>query len=283
MEVKIEIITPEKAREYLKMNTHNRRVDRSHVEFIKRLMSKGQWIQNGDTIRISLKNVLFDGQHRLIALSELENVSFPFIVVTGLDDIAMNTIDCNCKKRTAADYFELAGIKNANICASIVSQYCRLLNNWGAFTGGSTSGNCKSIKRYSIQEMVDVYFSYDDLIADIVPLARKIYNDKRLITKSDAGGTMLYLIAELGYDFDFVKKFFEEINDLNEGNAAGLLGKILLKDKIMTNKLTSFYKSQIFIKAWNYYVNGKEVKILKYDFESEGKLKFIANTKLNLK
>lgn len=60
-------ITPEKAKTLLVMNTKNRKLSRKLVQKYASDMAAGRWPYNGDPIRVSVSNVLLDGQHRLEA------------------------------------------------------------------------------------------------------------------------------------------------------------------------------------------------------------------------
>lgn len=53
LSVKVETITPELAREYLKANTFNRELNEKTVNSYVRQIKEGQWKLNGETIAFS--------------------------------------------------------------------------------------------------------------------------------------------------------------------------------------------------------------------------------------
>ena len=65
---KMVLITPEIAREMLKLNVSNRPLNRVTVNWYAQQMLNGHWTISGQTISISDRNTLMDGQHRLQAV-----------------------------------------------------------------------------------------------------------------------------------------------------------------------------------------------------------------------
>jgi hypothetical protein len=47
------------------------------------------------------------------------------------------------------------------------------------------------------------------------------------------------------------------------------LRNILTRDSLSTRKMNNSFKMSVIIKAWNAFVGGKEIKVLKYDPERE--------------
>lgn len=85
MNIRQETITPEKAREYLGMNTNNyRTVNKSRVDSYAADMVSGRWQFNGETIKFNSKGELVDGQHRLNAIVKA-NIPVNMIIVTDCE------------------------------------------------------------------------------------------------------------------------------------------------------------------------------------------------------
>lgn len=63
-----EMITPVKAAEYLALNKNNRKLNEATVERYVNMMSKGEWIMNGEPICFDRYGNLVNGQHRLTAI-----------------------------------------------------------------------------------------------------------------------------------------------------------------------------------------------------------------------
>ena len=69
MNMKYEIITPSKAKEYLAYNICNyRNVDHYRVNTYANDMLSGAWQDNGESIKFGVDGKLLDGQHRLLAI-----------------------------------------------------------------------------------------------------------------------------------------------------------------------------------------------------------------------
>lgn len=115
MDVKIELITPEVAQEYLNKNSSNRKMNKHIVEQYTNAMKSSQWISNGDTIRFSNNDRLIDGQHRLKAIIS-SGRSYNMVVMRGLPEEAFKTIDTG-KKRSRSDVLHIAGFVNTSALA----------------------------------------------------------------------------------------------------------------------------------------------------------------------
>jgi hypothetical protein len=116
MQIEIATITPEQAKRMLARNHKNRPLNPHHVSRMSIDMQKGNWIVNGDAIRLSDSGDLMDGQHRLNACVS-SGVSFDTLIVRGLKEDAARTIDGG-RKRSVADKFNMDGVKNAKALAT---------------------------------------------------------------------------------------------------------------------------------------------------------------------
>ena len=104
---KVEKITPELAREYLKKNTDNyRKLARGTVRNYAEDIKNGRWELNGETIVFAESGVLQDGQHRLAAIIQA-NKPADILVVRGVkDDVQVRNIG---KRRTDVDVLNAEG------------------------------------------------------------------------------------------------------------------------------------------------------------------------------
>lgn len=112
----IELITPDKAKEYLAHNTNNRNLRTAHVQKLAGDIKHGRWVYNGATIVFNGDGTLLDGQHRLAAIIEA-GTPVPITVVRGVAKSAMPTIDANVA-RTASDAINLTGASYAHRIAA---------------------------------------------------------------------------------------------------------------------------------------------------------------------
>lgn len=101
MNTQIETIGPELAKTYLKNNTANRNVRRTHVKWLAGMMSRGQWKLTHQGIAFDLAGRLIDGQHRLMAIIEA-GVPVELVVTRGVETSGFYVCDL-AVGRTAAD------------------------------------------------------------------------------------------------------------------------------------------------------------------------------------
>ena len=107
IEARVERITPVTALKMLEMNKINRGVRQSHVSFLARQMSEGQWVMTGEPITVDVDGNLANGQHRLWAVVE-SGVAIDVLVVRGVPREAQEKSD-QVYARTAANTLELIG------------------------------------------------------------------------------------------------------------------------------------------------------------------------------
>ncbi len=119
VQVRIETITPEIAKELLQNQARNRKWKRSEIDNHKSEMTQGNWQINGQTIVINNRGQMVDGQHRLMALIE-SGMTLPFIVVRGVAQEAVKTIDVG-RKRSMGDIFQMQGVYNSRRNKSIIT------------------------------------------------------------------------------------------------------------------------------------------------------------------
>ncbi len=127
-------VTPDLAREWTVLNTRNRNVRYTRVAQLARDMRAGNWMLNGESIKIAVDGTILDGQHRLYACMQAE-VPFETLVVRGLPVEAQDTIDTGAV-RSMADQFTLRGEVSANRLAAIARWAFKWMH--GVRTKGAT-------------------------------------------------------------------------------------------------------------------------------------------------
>ena len=155
----IVMVTPDMATRWLTCNTHNRKVRQSVVARYRADMEAGLWTMAADPIRFDRDGILIDGQHRLIALSELpEVVTIPFLVVRGLPPESQGVMDQGTK-RTPGDQLGLLGVKNSNQVAAAVKKYI-VWRNGLMFRDQKVAGQITSpqIEQWVTEHAEDVAF-----------------------------------------------------------------------------------------------------------------------------
>lgn len=82
--MRIEVITPDVAGEYLALNTRNRAIRKAHLEDLTKAMRAGAWVLNGQPIIFDDDGVLVFGGRRMMAARSL-----------GWVEIEARVIDCD--------------------------------------------------------------------------------------------------------------------------------------------------------------------------------------------
>ena len=269
---RVQTITPEIASEYLKKNTLNRPINKITVGDYASQMEKGLWKLNGEPIIISSTGNVIDGQHRLSACVN-SGKSFDTLVVEGVDASVFDTIDTG-RIRTLADIFNIMGVKSANRTSSVISAYFNLKKSNVNMNIDNTS--LRRLK-HSKQELYKFYEANYALVNRIIELASKCYDKVRLMSHAQVGAYALYLILDKKHAEEKVFSFFTELFGItpSTNKAVAVAHDVLLRNITGQNVLTPTMKTAYIIKAWNYYVTGKEVKQLCYQKVRDAYISFI--------
>lgn len=134
-------INKQRADALLELNTDNRHMRESHINYIIRQIVNGNWVLTHQGIAISDKGRIIDGQQRLTAISRCGK-AVKLFVFEGIPDAAFHNIDNGLLARTNADVTGL----NTQITALIYA-YNRFV------LGATGSGGMK----ISPQEMTEIY------------------------------------------------------------------------------------------------------------------------------
>ena len=106
MDLRIETITPEIAREYLEQAINNWPVSKATVDAYARIMRDGKWSIAPDAIAFDINGNLINGVHRLKAVIE-SGTTQEFFVVAGLPLEALASTD-TCRHRTGGEVLYIA-------------------------------------------------------------------------------------------------------------------------------------------------------------------------------
>jgi len=98
-------VDPSDAKSLLERNTNNRKLRETVVDYYANEMINGNWVDNGDPIRIARSGRLLNGQHRLSAVVKA-GVSLPFHFLSDLSEESFEQMD-NGAKRTLNDNLDI--------------------------------------------------------------------------------------------------------------------------------------------------------------------------------
>jgi len=121
-DVRLELITPAMAAEWLQFNVHNRKINEPRVNQLVQDILAGRWMLNGETIKFDREGRLLDGQHRLLAIVQAKT-AIQSLVMYALDPMAQLTIDIG-QQRTTGQQLTLAGIGITNTSNTAALAVC---------------------------------------------------------------------------------------------------------------------------------------------------------------
>jgi len=266
--MEFDIITPEVARKIAAENNismsdfQHRRL--KQVKSYATDMSAGRWPVNGDSIIFNTSGRLVDG-HKRIAAAAFHNVSFPTLVVRGIDSDSIDYIDQH-KRRTSKDVAHVAGYDAARTltaaAASVVdiahtglpSQ--QIVTHWNLLRVIQDFPDIgETIREFSNSPLLE-YFTPSDLFA-LVYLIRRI-------DVAQANSFITQLIEALSNPADQRKTILSVL-------ATGLRGvneDLVTSGKSGSSK-TRYVRVTYFTKTWNVWRTSGTLRRLRYDATEE--------------
>lgn len=265
--IRVEVITPAKAVQYLSHNFKgNRKLNKNVVHQIASDMKNGKFIFNpAAPIVFSNKGTLIDGQHRLWACVE-SGKEFSTLVVTGCDESTYKVIDIG-KSRTVADQI------NSEKWSSELST----LAKWTGSTRIGDSGigtimlgrlnnfQSKKERSYLVISKTEVISEADEHRDELLDAIRTAYPMRRVIGKGSYAlyAYFVWLVKWLGRDAE-INEFIENFCDLGSTSKPIIFARTKLLQKAGM-KGTLFRPSWVIgtlLYAYDAYTSGKNIKSL---------------------
>jgi hypothetical protein len=261
------LVSPEMARYWLEKNVRNRPISNKHLDSYATEMKSGKWIQEtGESIKITKSGHIADGQHRLLALIKA-NISLHFTVVTEMEEDVISVLDSG-KRRNGSDILSIYGVKNAAVVSALISTSNVLkrgiYSNYG-------SSNVES--RMTNHDILEKYLEKSEYWNIVGTKSLQWYEGFSRILKPTSLGSFYVIFQEI--DEEKANQFLDQ---LSYGipvysNAINILRNKLIQEVTSHKKMTPFFRNSLIIKAWNSFRLGKDIKILSYDPEKEGKIR----------
>lgn len=247
------VIGPSEAKKILENQVENNRgVSLPVVKRLAGAMTRGEWVENGETLKFNKKKKLFDGQHRLHAVI-LSNTKQKFLCVEGLNDGVMTTIDVG-KPRSLNDHLTIAGEHNVACKAGAV----RLLGQLKFHEEYSEHGNNTGIA--TTEYLMKVFSQYRELLNEH---AAAYHEAKQVLRPSEALFIQMILTSCMPRKAAvFLDKLYHG-EDLKKNEPLYQCRNWLLENRIRWTKRSKVrvHKSIIVntvFKTWNLYCNGSK-------------------------
>lgn len=248
MKVITEKISPKKAGEMLKGNTHNRNINGHHVDRLAAAMLSGEWKLNGDAIRFNGSN-LIDGQHRLQAIIK-SGKTIQTLVIYDLPEDVFDTIDIG-KVRSGANTLEAAGEKNSTTVACALRMLKAIL-----------TGNPDSKDKVTNVEIMQGLGQHPDIRRSAqVVMSKQV---ARVLGRVSILTALHYLFAKK--DSMLADLFVAALDDgsgLMSNDPIYHLRQKLLQNKLSPAKLSNGRIAHLIVKSWNSVRTGEKVKLLR--------------------
>ena len=245
--IEILSVTPGLAKEWLRTNSHNRRLRKNDIFNYARDMAAGKWLMNGESIKFSATNQLLDGQHRLHAVVQ-SGVTVPMLVITGLPPETQATMDSGIK-RTTADAFSLDGKSNAPALAAILKRIWLWDQGDYKFSANykPTTAECAEL----LEQRPEIYRS--------VEIAVRIHQTFKYIPQS-ATGTAHHLFSRIAADE--AVWFFARVGDgadLVAGHPVLTLRNRILSERDDRRSIKDWRYMAYLVRTWNAVRTGRSL------------------------
>ena len=193
-------VTPAISKVFLKFNAPNNRYgpntqtegrrENGHVTSLRHKMKFGNWNDsNAATIQVSCDGWMFDGYHRMAALSGLAkdrpDMAIKFLVARNIDPSAMKVTDKGLN-RTLTQTLRIEGLDVSDLEKSLISTML-----WNI-------GDCKKSEYLTEEQKIALYRKYRKAIK----FAATLYNGKYSIKLAAVRGAIARAYASLDAEHD---------------------------------------------------------------------------------
>lgn len=258
---KTQMITPEQAAALLSTSAGNRSIRKSMIDRYASDMIAGKWLLNGEPIIISKTGKLLEGHHRLLACIK-SGAPFPASVTYGVDDSVFPTINTG-GVRSPGDVFTIEGIPNSNKVSSLVTKALHYQYSIGK----------KTVNQWNVpfpltkNTLLEIFREDERGYLDATNKTVRLYDANPSVIPSVAGA-MHYLFATV--DQAKADEFMEYLTTgayMGANHPAMKLRNAWIKRGNSKRRSGSEEMMVITCHAWNAYVKGREIGILRHNSE----------------
>ena len=231
------VLTPVRAELLLELNEKNRPLRERAVETYRTDIVNGDWVLNGESIKVSRDGFLNDGQHRCHAVIRAGR-NIRTLVTFGLERESRMTVDQGAV-RTAGNFLAMGGQKNANHVAAVAS-FIWQYENFGRLATGSNARPTKAQVSRTADEHPKIY---DSLLA--IPAG-----GTKVATKSVLAFCHYQIARRAG-----IHAATSFILNLCLGGVAGVTNPVnRVRDRLMSKegqRMRAPEKTELIFRGWN--------------------------------
>lgn len=263
LQFEVVTVTPRVAAQWLeKTADHQRRLSKSVMLRYAEQMKAGQWLLTHEAIGFDTTGSLINGMHRLWAVVEA-GIPVAFAVIRGVDPATFTVLDTG-KRRSPADVLHISGVNTYN--ENIVAAAARFLRLYELVPHLVWTGTTKMVPNFNT-EVLDVVNRHPDIYSAAV-LADGLR--KPFHIRPSATTAAYTLMLEASSQSDYLEEFHAALisgANLELGDA-----RLTLRNSL-NNRATgpaphgaaaSQRLMALFLKAWNAYIKGEPLKVLKF-------------------
>lgn len=247
----MEVLTPELMEYLLEKNTNNIPPVKSKIQLYSSLMKNGEWLYNGDSIRVSNTGRLLDGQNRLYAaIDSGHNLKTDLVV--GLPDDVFNTIDRGRVRKTSDLVARsVGGGATASEMSVITQAITRVIKHDNAHAQQSNLTSSAKIKNLTSPDKIYLYLEKYPEIFEHYQYVKSTFGSRALLSQA----TVLYHY-HIGCRFDeeytriYLNKLFKGTG-LRDGETLHYLNQTLIRVKAKSVKWSRAEIDNTLIKVWN--------------------------------
>ena len=232
LDIRVELITPKIAKEWLGDNLNNRNPKMMRVKQYAADMRSGNWRLNGEAIKKSTTGRLLDGQNRLFACIEADT-PFLTLVVRGLDDVVDQMTMDTGSSRSYSDVLKMRGETNCTALASAVRGVTLWNMGMRRFSDGGgwcCPRGCRSGSRRPLQRHPRCHPEQHPRLAGRCPTLKRMGGNLGIPTQISGA----LWVAFHAIDADDAQHFFERLES-DEGHRDGdpifALRRLLLNNR----------------------------------------------------
>lgn len=248
MKLEMMLITPEIAVELMARNLRNRPLQMHWVKSLADAMASGEWMTNGESIKIDADGNLIDGQHRLAAIIKCGRPMM-MSLTTGVPTNAFSTLDQG-KRRSGADVLALNGDKNVKAVASALRTIVFLGGGQTSISGIRTAALIAARQKHP----------------DVVYWTERYIGLRMLRQIAPASVIGIATLGSSAWGSDTADFFLEKLATgemLDAGSPVYVLRQRLIESKRGGASIHQLMLIGLLVKAWNAYVLGKRIKLLR--------------------
>lgn len=250
-------LTPALAESLLAKNPRNRKFSGANYGTVKRAIERGEWLVNGEAIKVSENGYILDGQHRCRAVVET-GITIRTFIIEGLPDETQDTMDTG-KSRSLGDILAIHGEANATSLAALVRKTI-ITERWGVKAATAGTGTGYPLTNRECLE----WLKLNGWVRDYVHPGRKIGRSTPI--SGTLAGVLMRLFDNLDTeDSNYFWARLEDGLELTEDSPIYVLRRAFrIMNEDNKGERNQRYVAAITIKAWNAYRAGESIGLLKF-------------------